>query len=120
MKPSNWSEINKVKMMLKYLRNVGREKIIERINAMNRGEAIEQNDILSGILMSASKTYLTRSLVRSTCNFIWSFIEEAEKIDLEMMIDNFLTFFIAGQETTANALAFSFLELGKNKDIFDK
>lgn len=36
------------------------------------------------------------------------------------MIDNFVTFFFAGQETTANALAFTFLELGKNKDIFDK
>ena len=56
MNPSNWSEINRLKMMLKYLRNVGRDKILERINAMNRGEAIEQDDILSSILKSASKT----------------------------------------------------------------
>lgn len=28
--------------------------------------------------------------------------------------------FIAGQETTANALAFCFLEIGKNKRVLDK
>ena len=36
------------------------------------------------------------------------------------MIDDFVTFFIAGQETTANTLAFCFLEMGKNKNIFLK
>ncbi len=36
------------------------------------------------------------------------------------MIDNFLTFFIAGQETTANTLAFCFLELAKNPQIIQK
>jgi cholesterol 24(S)-hydroxylase len=41
-------------------------------------------------------------------------------MDLDSMIDDFVTFFIAGQETTANALAFCFLELGKNKTIFNK
>ena len=34
--------------------------------------------------------------------------------DLEDMIDDFITFFIAGQETTANALAFCFYELARN------
>jgi cytochrome P450 len=29
------------------------------------------------------------------------------------MTDDFITFFLAGQETTANTLAFCFLELGK-------
>ena len=36
------------------------------------------------------------------------------------MVDDFVTFFIAGQETTANTLASSFLEIGKNKAIFLK
>jgi cholesterol 24(S)-hydroxylase len=39
-------------------------------------------------------------------------------MDLEAMIDDFVTFFIAGQETTANTLAFCFLEIGKKKEIF--
>jgi cholesterol 24(S)-hydroxylase len=46
--------------------------------------------------------------------------QEDEDMDLEAMIDDFITFFIAGQETTANTLAFCFLELGKNKNIFLK
>lgn len=36
------------------------------------------------------------------------------------MIDDFLTFFVAGQETTANTLAFSFLEIGKNPEVLQK
>jgi len=36
------------------------------------------------------------------------------------MVDDFVTFFIAGQETTANTLAFCFFELGKRKDLFMK
>lgn len=36
------------------------------------------------------------------------------------MTDDFITFFVAGQETTANALAFCFLEMGKNPEIAKK
>ena len=47
-------------------------------------------------------------------------IEEDAELDLEAMIDDFITFFIAGQETTANALAFCFLELGKRPELATK
>jgi cholesterol 24(S)-hydroxylase len=36
------------------------------------------------------------------------------------MTDDFVTFFVAGQETTANTLAFCFLELGKNPSLVEK
>ena len=36
------------------------------------------------------------------------------------MTDDFATFFVAGQETTANTLAFCFLEIGKNPEIAKK
>ena len=36
------------------------------------------------------------------------------------MVDDFITFFVAGQETAANALAFCFLELGKHPEIVKK
>ena len=36
------------------------------------------------------------------------------------MTDDFVTFFVGGQETTANALAFCFLEMGKNPEIVKK
>lgn len=41
-------------------------------------------------------------------------------MDIEAMTDDFLTFFVAGQETTANALAFCMLEMGKNPEIVRK
>lgn len=39
---------------------------------------------------------------------------------MELMTDDFMTFFLAGQETTANTLAASFLEMGKNPEIVQK
>lgn len=39
---------------------------------------------------------------------------------MEDMIDDFITFFVAGQETTANALAFCFLELARNPLVVQK
>jgi cholesterol 24(S)-hydroxylase len=47
-------------------------------------------------------------------------MKENTSFDLEDMIDNFLTFFVAGQETTANTLAFVFLELGRNDRVLKK
>ena len=47
-------------------------------------------------------------------------ILENKDLDLEALVDDFLSFFLAGQETTANTLAFCLLELGRNKDILDK
>jgi hypothetical protein len=41
-------------------------------------------------------------------------------LDLETLVDDFMTFFVAGQETTANTLAFCFQELGRHPDIFLK
>jgi cholesterol 24(S)-hydroxylase len=36
------------------------------------------------------------------------------------MIDDFLTFFIAGQETTSNTLAFCFLEIARHPQVLEK
>ena len=52
--------------------------------------------------------------------YILQIKEDSEDFDLEAMIDDFITFFIAGQETTANTLAFCFNVLGKRNDIFMK
>ena len=41
-------------------------------------------------------------------------------MDFDIMIDDFLTLFIAGQETTANAIAFSIFELCQNPDVVQK
>jgi cholesterol 24(S)-hydroxylase len=39
---------------------------------------------------------------------------------LEVLVDEFITFFVAGQETTSNALAFCILELGQNPEVLAK
>ena len=36
------------------------------------------------------------------------------------MTDDFVTFFVAGQETTANTLSFCFLEISKNPELVKK
>lgn len=96
-----------------------KEKIMERINAYKNGEnedALERNDILSGILKNTSKL---RKMHFFMFHGFKSLFSEDELFDIESMIDNFLMLFVAGQETTGNALAFSFLELAKNPRVFD-
>jgi cytochrome P450 len=39
---------------------------------------------------------------------------------MEIMIDDFVGFFLAGHETTSSALSSCFLELGRRPDILDK
>ena len=49
-----------------------------------------------------------------------SYIKEEGDLDIELMTDDFVTMFVAGQETTANTLSFCFLELGKHPEIVKK
>ena len=46
--------------------------------------------------------------------------KEEGSLDVELMTDDFVTFFVAGQETTANTLSFCFLEISKNPEIVKK
>jgi cytochrome P450 len=39
---------------------------------------------------------------------------------MEAKIDEFIIFMVAGQETTSNALALAFLELGRNPHVLEK
>jgi cholesterol 24(S)-hydroxylase len=41
-------------------------------------------------------------------------------MDIEELVDEFITFFWAGQETTSNSLAFTIMELGLNPHCFEK
>uniref|UniRef100_A0A8C9WMN4 Cholesterol 24-hydroxylase n=1 Tax=Scleropages formosus TaxID=113540 RepID=A0A8C9WMN4_SCLFO len=97
-KPWKWKFIKEVKDAIKYLRKTGEKCITERKRAMRNGESVPK-DILTQILKSA---------------------EQDQHDDLEQMLDNFLTFFIAGQETTANQLSFAVMELGRRPEILRK
>lgn len=96
--PLRMYEKRKIKKMLKILRDNGKEKIMERVNLFKNKDFNLPNDILTNILESYKD----------------------DSFDLELMIDDFVTFFFAGQETTANTLGFCFLELGKNPRVLEK
>lgn len=93
-----WREVREFKKHVRFLRNTGKEKILERIEMLKNQDPNLPNDILTDILKA----------------------NKDDSLDIEMMIDDFITFFIAGQETTANTLGFCFLELGKNTELADK
>lgn len=45
---------------------------------------------------------------------------ENAQFTMDLILDNMATFFVAGQETTANTLAFVFMELGRNPNVLQK
>ncbi|XP_028996169.1 cholesterol 24-hydroxylase-like [Betta splendens] len=99
--PRNKPFIKEVKEACNLLRTTGAKWIQERKTAMENGEDVPK-DILTQIIKSAGKE------------------ESMTQEDEECMLDNFVTFFIAGQETTANQLAFCIMELTRQPDILEK
>nr|XP_061806420.1 cholesterol 24-hydroxylase-like [Nerophis lumbriciformis] len=99
--PKNWAFVEEVRAACKLLRSTGSEWINNRREAIQSGGDVPK-DILTQIIKSAGKE------------------ESTTKEDEEFMLDNFVTFFIAGQETTANQLAFCIMELARNPDILEK
>ncbi|KAM4014201.1 cholesterol 24-hydroxylase-like isoform 1-T1 [Anomaloglossus baeobatrachus] len=90
--------IREVKNNLHYLRKQGKERILQRIKAIKDGDETPK-DILTQILKSSE--------LQDSCT-------------LEDLVDNFVTFFIAGQETTANQLSFALMELGRYPEVLAK
>uniref|UniRef100_A0A671L0N7 Cholesterol 24-hydroxylase n=1 Tax=Sinocyclocheilus anshuiensis TaxID=1608454 RepID=A0A671L0N7_9TELE len=78
------------------LRKTGEKWIQDRKTAIENGEDVPK-DILTQILKMAGTAK-----------------------DHEQMLDNFVTFFIAGQETTANQLSFAIMELGRHPEIYKR
>ncbi|CAL8313558.1 unnamed protein product [Lota lota] len=101
LNPKNAPFIKEVREACQLLRTTGEAWISNRRNAIQNGEYVPK-DILTQIIKSAGLE------------------EEMTKEDEDFMLDNFVTFFIAGQETTANQLAFCIMELARNPDIMEK
>ncbi|XP_072301058.1 cholesterol 24-hydroxylase-like [Eucyclogobius newberryi] len=100
-KPKNRAFIKEVREACRLLRSTGTQWINDRKKAMQNGDDVPK-DILTQIIKSAGQE------------------EDMTKEDEEVMIDNFVTFFIAGQETTANQLSFCIMELGRHPEILEK
>ncbi|KAM4013998.1 cholesterol 24-hydroxylase-like isoform 1-T3 [Anomaloglossus baeobatrachus] len=96
--PSKQKMIQETRESIRLLRKTGRE-CIEKRQKMVQDEAEVPTDILTQILKGG--------VLEDEC-------------DIEVLIDNFVTFFIAGQETTANQLAFAVQELARNPEILQK
>ncbi|XP_022090938.1 cholesterol 24-hydroxylase-like [Acanthaster planci] len=90
-----------VRQAIKYVRATGRRCIEARLEAKRRGEKLPR-DLLTYIL-EASRDFQADS-----------------DFNIEEMIDEFFTFFFAGQETTANLMAFILVELGHNPEIYQR
>ncbi|KAM4662409.1 cholesterol 24-hydroxylase-like [Discoglossus pictus] len=90
--------IREIRESAQLLRRTGKECIERRRKLVEEGEELP-DDILTQILKGAGPE---------------------DNCDNELIIDNFVTFFIAGQETTANQLAFAVLELARHPEILEK
>ncbi|XP_037541673.1 cholesterol 24-hydroxylase [Nematolebias whitei] len=99
--PKNRGFIREVREACRLLRTTGTHWIHNRRTAMQNREDIPK-DILTQIIKTAATE------------------ETMTAEDEEFMLDNFVTFFVAGQETTANQLAFCVMELGRHPEILEK
>ncbi|KAJ8045529.1 Cholesterol 24-hydroxylase [Holothuria leucospilota] len=88
----------KVIKAITLLRDTGVKVITDRFEAMKQEKELPK-DILSYVIKSAV-------------------VEE--NLSMEEMVDHFLTFFVAGQETTSDLLSFVLICLGKNPHVLKK
>ncbi|KAM9798364.1 cholesterol 24-hydroxylase-like [Neosynchiropus ocellatus] len=101
MKPANKAFVKTVREACRFLRETGRDWISRRSVAIQNNESVPK-DILTRIMKNSKQD------------------ETMTVEDEEFMVDNFVTFFIAGQETTASQLAFCIRELGRYPEILEK
>ncbi|XP_064405688.1 cholesterol 24-hydroxylase-like isoform X2 [Halichondria panicea] len=88
-------EVKSYQETIRALRMIGRDCIMKRIRAVEAGEQIPR-DILSSILQVASTK---------------------ESVDIEDLVDDFVTFYVAGQETTGNLLSFAVVLLNQHPEV---
>ncbi|KAL8168965.1 UNVERIFIED_CONTAM: hypothetical protein K2H54_027185 [Gekko kuhli] len=96
--PGNGKVVKEIEENLRLLRRTGKECIEQRRKAIQNGEETPL-DILTQILKNAAQ--------EGDCEY-------------ESMLDNFVTFFFAGHDTTASQLAFSIMELGRQPEVMAK
>eukprot|EP00057_Strongylocentrotus_purpuratus_P009900 XP_011664374.1 PREDICTED: cholesterol 24-hydroxylase isoform X1 [Strongylocentrotus purpuratus] len=90
-----------VKAACDFLRGFGRDCVNARLAAKARGEELP-NDMLTNILQASQD------------------LEGNENFGIDEMLDEFVTFFIAGQETTSNLMSFTLEMLGKHPHVLQK
>ncbi|XP_033640003.1 cholesterol 24-hydroxylase-like [Asterias rubens] len=86
----------KVRHAIGVLRETGQKIIASQLSALGRGEQLG-NNILAFILEASQAS-------------------SSGALDMDEMVDEFTTFFLAGQETTANLLASTMIQLCQNPE----
>ncbi|XP_074852637.1 cholesterol 24-hydroxylase isoform X2 [Carettochelys insculpta] len=97
--PGKQKLIKEIQESVRLLRSTGKECIERRRKAIQNGEEVPR-DILTQILKGDEAQEETR--------------------DDESLLDNFVTFFIAGHETTACQLSFTIMELGRQPEMVER
>lgn len=96
MNPAHWKKRKVIQEAVQFLREYGKALILKtKDDSLSRDQ--HSNNILSNIMKH--------------------FQQSGGSFDAETMVDEFLTFFVAGQETTSNLLGFTLLELGRRPEI---
>ncbi|XP_053132971.1 cholesterol 24-hydroxylase-like isoform X2 [Hemicordylus capensis] len=96
--PWNRKQVKEIRESVRLLRRTGRECFERRRKLIQNGEDPPQ-DILTQILKNSA---------------------QAGDCDEENMLDNFVNFFVAGRETSANQMSFAVMELGRHPEIVAK
>ncbi|KAM7164940.1 cholesterol 24-hydroxylase isoform 2-T2 [Macrochelys suwanniensis] len=96
--PGKQKLIKEIRESVRLLRHAGKECIEQRREAIQNGEEVPR-DILTQILEGDA---------------------QEETRDDENILDNFVTFFVAGHETTSNQLSFTIMELGRQPEILER
>ncbi len=79
-------------------------------------------------LHKRSQRYKLGANSRETCpghakycgKFSAGFAANDPEFDLEAALDDFVTFFVAGQETTASTMSFVLMEIGRHPEVLRK
>ncbi|NWS91852.1 CP46A hydroxylase, partial [Toxostoma redivivum] len=96
--PGKQKLVKEVRESVRLLRHVAKECIDQRREAIQNGKEATM-DILTQILKGAA-------------------LEETR--DDENILDNFITFFVAGHETSANQMTFTVMALGQHPEILER
>ncbi|XP_071159718.1 cholesterol 24-hydroxylase-like isoform X3 [Mytilus edulis] len=97
-KYSKWKYLADVKKAMRTLRVLSKQSFDERKKQIERGD-YTPDDIL---------------------NFLVKMKLENPELDGEVILDDITTFFLAGQETSANLLSFALICLWQNKDVLER
>ena len=97
------------------VRQIGEYCIRKRLTALENNEEVP-HDILTLILQTVRESKYSYA-----DNTLLLFLSETgEKIAMAELVDDFVTFYVAGQETTGNLLSFSIVMLQQHPDVLHR